>query len=110
MLNAFSSVFTHRFSISAILVSGLNASYWKPIQSGMDGTTDTEFVKDKVYKDDGLFETRPFPHAPYSCSPALLKEVFKLAKKSGVPTGIHLGESPDETDFIRKKTNKPPQL
>jgi len=66
---------------------------------------DTESLKEKVYKSDGLLETRPFPHAPYSCSPALLKEVYKLAKKSGIPTGIHLAESPEETDFIRQKTN-----
>ena len=31
--------------ISTILVSGLNASYWKPIQSGLREQTDTEFVK-----------------------------------------------------------------
>ena len=66
---------------------------------------DTDFVKDRKYNCEGLMETRPFPHAPYSCSPALLKEVYRLAKKTGIPTGIHLGESPDETDFIRQKTN-----
>ncbi len=31
--------------ISTILVSGLNASYWKPIQSGLGEQTDTEFVE-----------------------------------------------------------------
>ncbi len=66
---------------------------------------DTDSVKDRKYNREGLMETRPFPHAPYSCSPALLKEVYRLAKKTGIPTGIHLGESPDETDFIRQKTN-----
>ena len=66
---------------------------------------DTELVKDKVYGSEGLVETRPFPHAPYSCSPALLNEVFKFSKKTGTPTGIHLAESPEETDFIRQKKN-----
>ena len=31
--------------ISTILVSGLNASYWKPIQSGMEELSDAEFIK-----------------------------------------------------------------
>ncbi len=31
--------------VSTILVSGLNASYWKPIQSGLSEQTDTEFVR-----------------------------------------------------------------
>lgn len=67
---------------------------------------DTDHIKDKVYDSKGLMETRPFPHAPYSCSPPLLKEVYKLAKKSGTPTGIHLAESPEEIDFIRQKKNR----
>lgn len=32
--------------ISAILASGLNASYWKPIQSGMLDQTDSDFVRE----------------------------------------------------------------
>ncbi len=31
--------------VSAILSQGLNASYWKPIQAGLEEETDTEFVK-----------------------------------------------------------------
>lgn len=31
--------------VSALLVKSLNASYWKPTQSGLDEETDTEFVK-----------------------------------------------------------------
>lgn len=62
-------------------------------------------IKDKSYDNEGLIETRPFPHAPYSCSPQLLKEVYRLAKKSDIPAGIHLGESPEETEFIRQKKN-----
>ena len=30
---------------SAILVKGLNADYWKPVQAGTDPCTDTEFVR-----------------------------------------------------------------
>lgn len=31
--------------VSALLTAGLEASYWKPIQSGLDEETDTEFVQ-----------------------------------------------------------------
>lgn len=31
--------------VSAMLTKGLNATYWKPVQSGLDEETDTEFVK-----------------------------------------------------------------
>lgn len=31
--------------VSALLVKSLNASYWKPTQSGLEDETDTEFVK-----------------------------------------------------------------
>ncbi|WP_421774598.1 dethiobiotin synthase [Gracilimonas sp.] len=31
--------------VSAMLMSGMDASYWKPIQAGLDEETDTEFVK-----------------------------------------------------------------
>ena len=86
--------------ISVLKKSGLRSIIFEELFD-----KDTDFVKEKVYTRDGLLESRPFPHAPYSCSPALLKEVYKLAKKSGIPTGIHLGESPDETDFIKQKTN-----
>jgi dethiobiotin synthase len=44
--------------ISTILVAGLNASYWKPIQSGIEEPGDTEFVK-KISKTTGQI----FPEA-----------------------------------------------
>lgn len=31
--------------VSAMLMSGLDATYWKPIQAGLEEETDTEFVK-----------------------------------------------------------------
>ena len=32
--------------VSAILVSGLNGKYWKPIQSGLEETTDTQWIQE----------------------------------------------------------------
>ena len=34
--------------ISAILMAGLRGTYWKPIQSGLDEMTDTEWVREKT--------------------------------------------------------------
>jgi dethiobiotin synthetase len=56
--------------ISAILMAGLRGIYWKPIQSGLDRMTDTEWVRDKTGLSDKHFypETYRFtlplsPHA-----------------------------------------------
>lgn len=43
--------------VSAMLLAGLNARYWKPLQSGLADITDTEWVK----KHTGLDASRFFP-------------------------------------------------
>src|ERR1700758_3806418 len=57
------------------------------------------------FKKDGIFEERPFPHAPYSCSPDFLRKVLKFCYEKRIPSGIHLAESPDEVEFLRGKEN-----
>lgn len=52
-----------------------------------------------------LFEKRPFPHAPYSCTPAFLKKITSFYENHGVPFGIHLAESRDEVRFLRGESN-----
>ena len=54
---------------------------------------------------DETFEERPFPHAPYSCSPEFLKKVWRFNHQRGIPLGIHLAESPDEVKFLRGEVN-----
>jgi dethiobiotin synthetase len=56
--------------VSAILVTGLRAEYWKPIQSGADVGTDTAWVKDKTGFEDSFFHPEAYrlssflsPHA-----------------------------------------------
>ena len=45
------------------------------------------------------------PHAPYSVSPALFAAIrADLDAHSGQVTSVHLGESPEETEFIRRGT------
>ncbi len=58
------------------------------------------------FKSEGLYEERPFPHAPYSCGPKLLAAVFACARKNAVAVGIHLGESPEEVDFLKNRPNE----
>ncbi len=58
------------------------------------------------FQSEDLYEERPFPHAPYSCGPELLEAVFACARENAVAAGIHLGESPDEVDFLRNQPNE----
>ena len=58
------------------------------------------------FESGDLYEERPFPHAPYSCGPELLEAVFTRARKTAVATGIHLGESSDEVDFLKNLPNE----
>jgi len=85
---------------SVIKNSGLRAVIYEELFD-----KDIELIQEKKYVNNSLIETRPFPHAPYSCSPELLKKVYKCSKKSGIPVGIHLAESSEETDFIKQKLN-----
>lgn len=56
--------------VSALLTLGLNASYWKPIQSGLDPISDTDYVRKVTGLDDSHFLPERFtltqplsPHA-----------------------------------------------
>lgn len=40
------------------------------------------------------------PHAPYSVSPEMLRAIGALASQHGWRLSIHLGESPDEVEFL----------
>lgn len=55
--------------VSAMLMSALDATYWKPIQAGLDEETDTEFVKrtseadsSKIISERYRLETPMSPH------------------------------------------------
>ncbi|MEW5733721.1 MAG: dethiobiotin synthase [Thermodesulfobacteriota bacterium] len=45
--------------VSAVLAAGLSAIYWKPVQSGLDGPTDTDLVREMT----GLPADRFLPEA-----------------------------------------------
>ena len=58
------------------------------------------------FRSEDLYEERLFPHAPYSCCPELLGAVFACARENAIAAGIHLGESPDEVDFLKNLPNE----
>lgn len=56
--------------VSSILIAGLNAGYWKPIQAGRDPHTDTEYIKQitrlpdsHFYREGYCLKTPMSPHA-----------------------------------------------
>ncbi len=57
------------------------------------------------FKSEDIYQERPFPHAPYSCTPKLLEAVFFRASELGIPVGTHLGESRQEMNFLKNMPN-----
>ncbi len=50
---------------------------------------------------DGLFTHGVSPHAPYSVSPDLYREVARLALNRSLPLATHLAETTAEIEFLR---------
>ncbi len=48
------------------------------------------------------------PHAPYTCSPELLKKSWEIAEKYDVPYLIHVSETQAEVDMVLEKYGKRP--
>jgi len=48
------------------------------------------------------------PHAPDTCSRELLREVAKVADRSGPPVHTHLAQSPDEVAQVRRRDGRRP--
>lgn len=60
--------------VSAMLLLGLNGKYWKPVQSGLEDITDTEWVKEKTGLDDTHFYSEAYrlnkPLSPHASAEA----------------------------------------
>jgi dethiobiotin synthase len=58
--------------VSSILVAGLEASYWKPVQAGKEPITDTEFVKEHTGLPGNHFYSETYqlssPISPYAAA------------------------------------------
>ena len=60
--------------VSAILLAGLKGKYWKPVQSGLEDITDTEWVKEKTGLNDTHFFAETYrlrqPLSPHASAEA----------------------------------------
>ena len=48
------------------------------------------------------------PHAPYTCSPEILRECVELSGEYDIPITTHLSESPTEAGIIRERYDSTP--
>lgn len=79
--------------VSAVITAGRKGYYWKPIQSGLDDTTDTEWVKSVTGLPDSHF----------------LKEAYRLnsplsphisAELDGISIDLDMINLPDNKEFL----------
>lgn len=65
-----------------------------------------KFIED--HKKDPLIIPALAPHAPYSCSPDLLRKSYELSREYNVPYLIHVAETKDEVEELRSKRGLTP--
>ena len=64
-----------------------------------------EFIK--KWKDHPLIIPSIAPHAPYSCTPEILRASAELAKEFDVPLHIHISETAFEVETMREENGMP---
>jgi 5-methylthioadenosine/S-adenosylhomocysteine deaminase len=64
-----------------------------------------EFIK--KWKDHPLIVPAVAPHAPYSCTPEILKASAELAIEFDVPLHIHISETAFEVEIMRNENGMP---
>ncbi|WP_457620813.1 amidohydrolase [Methanopyrus sp.] len=62
----------------------------------------------KCHGMEGLIEFSLGPHAPYTCSEELLREVRRLANEWSVKIQIHVAETEDEVKEVKREHGKRP--
>ncbi len=75
-----------------------------PIEQGFAYTKN---LMDKFHNDP-LITVAVEPHSPYLCSPDLLCRAHALSSDHGVPLVIHVSETLNEVNLIRKKYGRTP--
>ena len=68
-----------------------------------------EYTRDfmRKYKDHPLIIPSVAPHAPYTCPPEILKACTDLALEFDLPLHIHISETRDEVENMRKENGMP---
>ena len=85
-------------------IIGFKAPDYATPEEALEGTAD--FVKQ--WKDHPLVTPAVAPHAPYTCSPEVLKAARELSDRLEVPLLIHLAETESEVEQIRKQHGTTP--
>lgn len=80
----------------------------KPEKGEAEIAASEKFVKACHGMAEGRVRTMFGPHAPYTCSPEFLIKVKELAAKYGVGIHIHISETKDEVELIKKKYGRRP--
>jgi 5-methylthioadenosine/S-adenosylhomocysteine deaminase len=62
----------------------------------------------EAWREDPLVRIAVEPHSAYLCGPELLREAKAIADREATPMVIHLSESAQEVDQIRKRYGKTP--
>jgi 5-methylthioadenosine/S-adenosylhomocysteine deaminase len=57
----------------------------------------------ETYRNDPLITVAVEPHSPYLCAPELLKRACELAGRHHLPLAIHLAETQEEVQTIRRR-------
>jgi len=66
--------------VAAILMAGLKGVYWKPIQSGLEEMSDTEWIKQNTGLPDNHFREETYRlHKPLSPHASAAKEVLRIS-------------------------------
>jgi 5-methylthioadenosine/S-adenosylhomocysteine deaminase len=73
--------------------------HYGPIERGL------EFTESLIqqWQGDPLVRIAVEPHAPYTCSPAVLRRCFELAERRNVPLVMHVSENKAEVKEILKR-------
>jgi len=68
-----------------------------------------EYTRDfmRTYKDHPLIVPSVAPHAPYTCPPEILKACTDLAREFDLPLHIHISETKEEVENMRKENGMP---
>ncbi len=69
---------------------------------------ETRRIYRKCHGLEDLIEVSLGPHAPYTCSEELLREVRRLADEWGVRIQIHVAETRDEVRQVKEETGRRP--
>lgn len=61
----------------------------------------------KRYKNHPLIVPSIAPHAPYTCPPEILKACTEVALENDIPLHIHISETKEEVENMRRETGMP---